>query len=174
MSWHTSAILLKADYSKDYPSLLKKLGLDGAEPGGVMSFEEASSSHNEGVAVGTVNGWTGVWGMILTMIDDRAVAKLAKKTDVFQMVLEGASDTAGFTWWTGGKRVRDWLRQQGKLFKNDGTPLPQEKKAFTKRDDEQAVLQMLLSLTLPLEQLEAIPYQMFEVSEDLLLEMVSE
>jgi hypothetical protein len=169
MSWHTNAVLIKADFSRDYSGLLAKLGLQGAEAGEKVSFDDAAPTFNEGVAVGTVGGWTALWGnMALYMVDDKRLTKIARKADIFQMMLEGTSGTAGFTWYTGGKMVRDWMRQEDKIVKNQGEPLAEEKKAFTKRDDEQAVLHLLMSLTLPLKKLQTIEYQMYEFSEDAL------
>jgi hypothetical protein len=166
MSWHTNAILLRADFSEDYPGLLKQLGLRGAEAGEEVSFDDAAAGSNDGVAAATVDGWTALWGnLALYMIDEKGLARIARKTEVFQLMLEGASDTAGFTWWSGGKMVRDWMRQAGEVIKNEGAPLPQEKKAFANKDDEQAVLQLLMSLTMPLKKLQAVEYQLYEFPE---------
>jgi hypothetical protein len=169
MSWHTNAILIKGDFSKDYPGLLAKLGLPGARAGEKVSFDDAASASNDGVAVGTAEGWTALWGnLALYMIDDKALARIARKADVFQMMLEGTSGTAGFSWYTGGKMVRDWMRQEDRIVKNEGKPLAEEKKAFTRRDDEQAVLRLLMGLTLPLNKLQAIRYRVYEFPEDAL------
>jgi hypothetical protein len=168
MSWHTSALLIKADFSKNHFNLFKMLGLNGGEASEIVSFDDASSGSNDGLALGSVAGWTALWGALemVWLIDDRRLDKLAKKADIFWMILEGTSDTAGFTWWTGGKKVRDWMSQAGEVIKNEGKALPEEKKAFAKKDEEQGVLQMLMSLTLPLKSLEAIQYQMYEFPED--------
>jgi len=116
-----------------------------------------------------VKGWTALFGnMVLFMVDDKALAKIAKKADVFQMTLEGSSGTAGFTWWAGGKVIRNWMRQEDKVMKNEGKPLPEEKKAFAKNDDEQSVLQMLMALTLPFKDLQGIEYQMYSFPEDVM------
>jgi hypothetical protein len=169
MSWHTSAILIKADFSKQHMKLFKTLDLNGAEVGDMISFEEATATDNEGVAIGTVDGWTALWGnTALYMVDDEGLASIAKKATIFQMTLEGTSSTAGFSWWTGGTRIRDWMRQDGKVIKNEGKPLPEENAAFTKRDDEQAVLQILCKLTVPFERLEAIEYQLYGFDEEAL------
>jgi len=164
MSWHTNALLIRGDQTADVVGLLEALGLPGAEPGGRVSLDEAASFDNEGVAVGAGHGWTALWGgLALFAVDDNTIAELSKTTDIFQMMLEGASDTAGFSWWTGGKRVRDWLSQAGADVKNDGKPLPEEKKAFAGRDHEQGVLNLMERLTLPYEKLESIRYRMYEV-----------
>jgi hypothetical protein len=166
MSWHASAILIRGDHTADIVGLLESLGLPGAEPGGRVSLDEAASLDNEGVAVGAGHGWTALWGgLALFAVDDDGVAELAKTADVFQMMLEGASDTAGFSWWVGGKRVRDWLVQAGESVKNAGKKLPQEKAAFAGRDHEQAVLNLMERLTLPYEKLESIRYRMYELPE---------
>jgi len=50
MSWHTNAILIKSDLSDDYDGLFDKLGLEGGETKGTVTFDDAASSSNEGVA----------------------------------------------------------------------------------------------------------------------------
>lgn len=168
MSWHTSAILINADMSKDLDSLFETLGIGGAEAGESVSFEDASSPSSEGVAVGFVDGWTVLWGnLALLMIDDDGVAEFAKSADVFQMTLEGASGTAGFTWYAGGRLTRDWMRQEGELLKNRGKKLPEEKDAFATHDDEQAVWQILIALTVPYKKLETISYQLYSLPDRL-------
>jgi hypothetical protein len=171
MSWHTTGLLIKADHSNDYPGLLQKLGLAATETGETVSFDEATSVSNEGVAVATVDGWTALWSCIgMLMVDDDGVVDLARSADVLQVVLEGASATAGFTWRTGGRTVRDWMRQGGDVVKDEGEPLPEEQSAFTGADDEQAILRLLESLTLPYDRLESVEYQMFELSLDDMME----
>jgi hypothetical protein len=167
MSWHTNAILIRADLSKDYPAMFDMLGLGGAQPGELVSLEDASSALSECVAVGTIEDWTVLWGnMALYMIAEGGVANLAKTADVFQMILEGASGTAGFTWYTCGGLARDWMRQDGEIIKDEGNPLPEEQNAFADQDDEQAVWQLLVALTLPYEKLEAIRYQMYALPDE--------
>jgi hypothetical protein len=162
MSWHTNAILIKRDYSDDYDGLLEKLALKGGVAESVVSFEDASSGSNEGVAVGTVDGWTVLFGTyVLLTVDSDVVAKIAKKCEIFQMNLEGASGTAGFTWWAGGKVVRDWMCQDGEVVTNEGKPLPAEKKAFAKKDSEEGVLEMLMALTVPWKKLLATEFRMY-------------
>jgi hypothetical protein len=166
MSWHTNALFIRGNFSDDYDRLLKKLALEGAVAGSMVSFEDASSSFNDGVAVGTVNDWAVLFGtFVLLTVDVDAVAKIAKKCDIFQMTLEGASGTAGFTWWSGGKVVRSWMCQDGEVVTNEGKPLPAEKKAFVKNDGEQGVLQMLLSLTVPWKELQATEFRMYSFPE---------
>ena len=169
MSWHATALVINADYSMDHAGLLSKLGFDGAEAGDAISFDDAASSDNDGVAIGTADGWTILVGSLMLMIvDPDGLAEVAKTADVFQMILEGASDTAGFTWYSGGKLKREWMSQEGEVFKNEGTPLPEEKKAFGKRkiDSEQAVLALAEALTLPYEKWESAEYTLYDLPED--------
>lgn len=170
MSWHTNALLINRDYSGQHERLLEQLGLTGAESAGPISWDEAASFENEGVGIASGNGWTALFGGVaLFMVDDEALAKIAKTADVFQMMLAGSSDTAGFTVWRGGKVIRDWLRQQGDLIKNEGPPLPAEKKAFAKNDDEGAVLDLLSALTLPSRDLAGLQFELYSVPDDLML-----
>src|SRR5262249_47384861 len=114
-------------------------------------------------------GWTVLIGnMTLYMVDDEALAKIAKKADVFQMILEGTSDTAGFTWGTGGKLVRGLMIQDCNVIRDEGKLLPEEIKAFADNDNEQAVLQMLNTLTVSMEELEHIKYQKYSFPEELM------
>ncbi|WP_425613617.1 hypothetical protein NA78x_003452 [Anatilimnocola sp. NA78] len=169
MSWHTCGILIKADYSDDYPALLEKLGLGAATPGEMVSFDEASSSSCEGVAIGTLGGWTSIWGnFVLLMIDDDAVTTISKNADVFQLLLEGASCTAGFTFHSGGKLVRDWMRQEDNVVKDVGKPLPLEETAFKEADDEQAVLQLASAMTIQVQNWHFTKFQTFNLSDDVL------
>jgi hypothetical protein len=164
MSWHTGAILIRGDHSADVVGLLDTLGMPGAVPGEPVSLEEASSLDNEGVAVGCGHGWTALWGCLpIWGVSEDGLAAVARSADVFWMLLEGASDTAGFAWWTGGKRVRDWLSQAGDAVKDEGKRLPPEKAAFAGRDHEQAVLNLMERLTLPYDQLESIDYRQYSV-----------
>jgi hypothetical protein len=163
MSWHTGAILIRGDHSADVVGLLETLGMPGAEPGGPISRDEASSSSNAGVAVGTGHGWTALWGCLpIWGVSEDGLADVARSADVFWMLLEGASDTAGFAWWAGGRRVRDWLCQAGEDVKNEGKRLPEEKAAFAGQDHEQGVLNLMERLTLPYEKLESIEYRLYE------------
>jgi hypothetical protein len=169
MSWHATALFIKADYSMDHVGLLSKLGFDGAEGAGEISFDDAASSSNDGVAIGTADGWTILVGSLMLMtVDPDGVAAIAESADVFEMILEGASDTAGFTCYSGGKLKRDWMSQEGEVIKDEGAPLPEEKKAFgkSKRDGEQAVLALAEALTLPYEKWESAEYTLYELPED--------
>ncbi|MBX9680348.1 MAG: hypothetical protein K2X38_16435 [Gemmataceae bacterium] len=164
MSWHTNAILIRRDFSDDPIGLLDRLDLHDAKLAGTTSFDEAASSSNEGIALAFVDGWTTLWGSVaIFMVSDEELVRISKDADVFTMTLEGASGTAGFACYQGGKLVRDWMRQEDAVVKDEGKPLPQEKAAFAKRDDEQAVLQILEKLTIPLDKLDAATFRMYEV-----------
>jgi hypothetical protein len=120
MSWHTNAVLIRSDFSADYVGLFDRLGLPGGVAAGTVSFDDAASVSNEGVAAGTASGWTVLVGSFhLLTVDDKALAKIAKTCEVFQMVLEGISGTAGFTWRaarsfeTGCARAVKWSRTRG-------------------------------------------------------------
>lgn len=172
MSWQTNALLIQKDFSDDFLGMFSKLGLNGAELAGTISFDDAASFSNEGVAAEVVNGWTALWGHIpLYMVKEECLQELAVYADIFQMYLEGTSGTAGFSWWCEGKSARKYVRQAGTETKNEGTPLPFEASVFDNNDDEQAVLQILETLTVPLKELSAVPYQHFIFSLEALYEM---
>jgi hypothetical protein len=168
MSWHTNAILIRADFSDNYPALLAALGLPEVSRAGPISFDDATSSASEGVAVGYADGWTVLWGnrALLIMIDEAGLARLARTADVFQMTLEGSSGTAGFTWHAGGEKVRDWLRVADEVLKDEGQPLAVEAAAFSDQDDQQALFGILQLLTLRYSTFAAIEYEMYEYPDD--------
>lgn len=167
MSWHTTAILIKDDDSGTDEALFKKLGIKGAAPEGIASFEDATSSLNEGVAVGEAKGWKVLLGsLLLFLVEDDVLAKLGKRSEVFHMVVEGASNTAGFSWWSGGKLQRSWLRQEDQIINDEGKPLPVEAIAFANSDDEQGVLGVWMATTLSFEELESVRFRMYSIPED--------
>lgn len=169
MSWHTNGILIKANYSTKHPTLFKQLGLPNGDPVGMISFDDAVSVQNEGLAVADSEGWTVLWGgLVLYLIEDSNIANMATGTEIFQITLEGGSGTAGFTLWSQGRKSRNWLRQSGQQLIEEGDPLACEQEALSNRDEEQAVLQILQSMTLPLEKLSAIPYQMYSFPPEVL------
>ena len=109
MSWHTNGVLIHADYSRDIPGLLKKLGIEGAEKlDETVSFEDATSSEMESLAVGCVDGWTCLFSSVaIFLIDDDELAKIAKKADVFTLTLEGSSGYPGVDYATSPRLVQD-------------------------------------------------------------------
>lgn len=166
MSWHTNALLIHRDFSGNYEELFERLGLVGAEEVDQIDFDDAASSTNEGIAIATIEGWTTLWGGIMMfMIDSDQLTEIAKEGDVFEMMLEGASGTAGFTWYSKGRQVRDYLSQGGETINDDGKPLPIEAAAFSSGDEEQAVLQIMEKMTLPFSTLSNATYQLFEFAD---------
>jgi hypothetical protein len=169
MSWHTSGTLIHADYSKDLPGLLEKLGVEGANlRDATISFEEATSVEIDGLGVAVVDGWTCLFGtMTMVLIDDEALARISKEADVFQITLEGSSGAAGFEWMTGGKSVRRWMIVEGDVTVNEGTPLPQEKLVANEKDDEQRMLLLMEKMTVPFKRLSETKFHAFECESEL-------
>lgn len=164
MPWHTNGVLIHADYSKDIPGLLEKLGIEGAEElDEAVSFEDATSSEMEALAVGCVDGWTCLFSSVaIFLIDDDELAKIAKKADIFSLTLEGSSGAAGFEWWTKGKQVRKHMVVEGDVTVNEGKPLAEEKKVAKEEDDEQRVLMLMETLAVPYEKLAKTEFAVFQ------------
>ena len=164
MSWHTSGMLIHADFTDDYPRLLKILGLR-AEPleEDRVSFEDATSSSMEGLGIGVVDGWTCLFSSFaLMLVEENGVAKIAKKADVFSMMLEGSSGAAGFEWWSRGKKIRERMVVAGEIITDNGKPLRQEKQVFiNEEDDEQRVLLLMEKLTVPIERLVQVSFSVY-------------
>ncbi len=82
-------------------------------------------------------------------ISSDKLAEISSDCAVFEMMLEGSSGTAGFSWYTGGEKVREYLSQAGEIIKDEGTQLAAEGEGFAEDDAEQAVLDLMTQLTLP-------------------------
>ena len=166
MSWHTNAVLIRKDFTGNYAALFDRLGLVGAEEDAQIDFDEAASSSNEGIAIATIDGWTALWGGLpMFMLDTEQLPKISEQGDVFEMILEGASGTAGFSWYSLGNKVRDYLSQGGEIINNEGKPLAIEDAAFSIGDEEEAVLQIMEKMTLSLSRLSNATYTLFKFEE---------
>lgn len=168
MSWHTSGVLINTDFSEDLPGFLEKLGFTAAESGGdTVTFEEATSSGMEELAVSVVDGWTCLFSSFaLFLINDKQLAKVGKESKVFSFTLEGSSGAAGFEWWVEGKKVRERMVVEGSETVNKGKPLPEEKVVFAKeKDDEQRVLLLMEKLTVSFKGLSKARFQVFSCDE---------
>ena len=131
MSWHSSAILIRADSLPGDTFLLGRLGFPGATEVGPIDFDTAASvavfealEGGLGAAVTRVDGWVSIWGPLL-VADPDAVGHLSRGGAALTLMLEGASGTAGFEWFRDGTLLRRWL-VQGDLIHDEGDPLPDE------------------------------------------------
>jgi hypothetical protein len=170
MSWHTSAILIRAESLPGIPFLLGLLGFRGATEIGPIDFETATSIEvldalegGLGAAVATVGGWVSIWGPLL-VADPDAVARLSSGGAAMTLMLEGASGTAGFEWFRDGSLLRRWLVQADDIIHGEGDPLPEESEAPA-HDQEGRVLFLLERLTLPLSQLANAEYTSYHIAD---------
>jgi hypothetical protein len=168
MSWHTSAILIKADQLPGPAFLLGRLGFPGATEVGPIDFDSATSVEvlgdlegGLGAAVAAVDGWVSIWGPFL-VADPDAVAHLSSGGAALTLMLEGASGTAGFEWFRDGTLRRRWLAQAGDVIHDEGDPLPEEEDA-PDDDHEGRVLYLLDRLALPLGSLGDVEYTLFRL-----------
>jgi hypothetical protein len=155
MSWHSSAILIRAESPPGDALLLGLLGFPGAVEIGPIDFEAATSMEilealegGTGAAVASVEGWVSIWGPFL-VADSDAVAHLSRGGAALTLILEGASGTAGFEWFHDGSLLRRWFAQGGEILQDEGDLLPEERDADDD-DHESRVLHLIEQLTLPL------------------------
>jgi hypothetical protein len=165
MSWHSSAILIRAESPPGDPFLLGLLGFPGATEVGPIDFDTATSVQvfdalegGLGAAVGMVDGWASIWGPLL-VADPDAVGHLSRGGTALTLMLEGASGTAGFEWFRDGTLLRRWL-VQGDLIHDEGDPLREEREAPA-NDHEGRVLFLLERLALPLGTLAGASYTLY-------------
>jgi hypothetical protein len=178
MSWHTSGLLIRADWHTRPAALSHQLGFPEPELEGRVSFEEATSLGSPGWAIGYVGGWTAVWDahMFLNLTNpqppapqslwpakvEAGLARLSERSQVFSLLLEGASGTFGFALYRDGSRVRCYLRQADTIWISLGTTLPEEVEvSASSRDEETRILLLLQRLTVPISQLAGIEYDVY-------------
>ncbi len=164
MSWHTNAVLIHTEFDQDVELVFQELGLQPFEIDSDVDFDEVSSSSNDGIGVGFVDGWTVLFGgLSMYSIGYESLAAISEQFDVFEMMLEGSSGTAGFSWYQGGEKVREYLIQAGEVIKDEGQPLWIEQEAFNDCDAEDAILTVMSKLTVPINTLNAACFTLFDV-----------
>lgn len=167
MSWHTSAILIRAEHLPGRPFLLGRLGFPGATEVGPIDFDAATSiglldddHEGEGVAaVASVDGWVSIWGPFLAA-DPDALADFSRGGAALTLILEGVSGTAGFEWFLDGTLLRRWLVQADDVVEDEGDPLPEEEESPAD-DPEGRVLDLLGRLALPVGRLGEAEYTLY-------------
>ena len=122
MSWHTSLIFIQQSKPDNVTELLGKLGFPNHQPGEVISFEDATSTHAPGKSVAHLNGWT-ILGdpLLFTSLDsvkqpdnslwsptiDKALCEISGSgAFVFGLITEGATGLHGFTTYQKGARTQ--------------------------------------------------------------------
>jgi len=162
MSWHTSALVIEGPQVDRGAQLLADLGLPGKRDVGAVSGDDAGASDLEGRAIAAVAGWTVVWDPMMFVPDElddlegmfetglwaagveSALLRLSHSSRIYSFVVEGSSDTYGFTWHVGGVRRRLWVSQSGAVALEDGSPLPEELAAAPEEPDEEQRMFLLM------------------------------
>ena len=160
MSWNSTFIIIKRDYSTQTDKLLLDLGMDLGEPLREISWEEATSSAVGGTSVGFCNGWTilcdpsmflnqngfeppeegNLWSPQL----ERGLEICSTGTRALGFILSGVSDTYGLTVHEDGKLVRCRLVQEGETLFDFGEASPDEIEIFDQEPDEESRVFLLL------------------------------
>lgn len=164
MSWHTNAVLIHSEFGKDLEQVFQAIGLEPIEIDCDVAFDEVASSSNDCIGVGFVDGWTVLFGgLSMYSIDSDSLAEISKKFEVFEMMLEGSSGTAGFSWYQNGEKVREYLIQAGEVIKDEGESLDIEQEAFRGGDSEEAILKLMTNLTVPYNKLDTTNFTLFDL-----------
>ncbi len=170
MSWNINALLVKVETpEKSYKTFISKLGIGEPKLREKVSYEEAIDSMADtmdGVAIGSAEGWTSVWGDLCSLIVSQEVlAELSKKFRTYFFWIHGISETYIFEAWIDGEQVRRRLCQAGEVSE-DGTPLPHEQTEYDKTDDEEDRMFGLMDrLTVPYRRLTKPKFHVFDLQE---------
>jgi hypothetical protein len=164
MSWHTNAVLIHSEFGKDHEQVFQAIGLEPIEIDCDVAFDDVASSSNDGIGIGFVDGWTVLFGgLSMYSIDSDNLAAISQQFEVFEMMLEGSSGTAGFSWYRDGEKVREYLIQAGEVIIDEGEPLDIEQDAFSGGDAEDTILELMTKLTVPFNKLETTNFTLFDL-----------
>lgn len=165
MSWHTCIVCLKQ--TPDGPpgeSLLAQLGLSPLADSEPLSFEDATSSHSEGLSVGQPPGWTvlcdlgsfddiiencppefpdGMWNSGMDLWLKRVSGS---GVEAYYFIMEGGAEFYGFAAYSQGIRKRLRLFEGGRKIADIGAPLSEEQGTARKRLSEKVILGLLEDL----------------------------
>jgi hypothetical protein len=142
MSWKFAGINFKTDYRGSYPDLLKRLGVEFHQSGEGFTFSDAISRDNQATALGFVNGSTMLLHHFLPydcsyepgeegQLDD-ALEALSLEGAIMNYIIDGVSGTYCFSVFSGGKRIRRWAVEPGKVLCNEGEPVAGESATITR------------------------------------------
>lgn len=116
MSWKFGAALLRGDHTNDLSSLWSRLGLKRVATDEEVTLGDATSSRFEATAVGALGGATLILDQFLpyncSFEDDdlwwfdEQLVEFSKHDDALVVLLDGVSGTYGFSFFSGGERVR--------------------------------------------------------------------
>lgn len=137
MSWKFAGIQFARSYQDAFADLLDRLGQHDAHPGADLTFAQATSLHNQGTAIGVVNGHTLLLDHLLPYdctyepfgpdgpLDER-LRSLSLGGDVLNFICDGVSGTYCFSLFRQGARIRRWAGEPERVLCNEGPLLPAE------------------------------------------------
>jgi hypothetical protein len=142
MSWKFAGIIFKKDYRGSYPDLLNRLGIKFNQSAEGFTFSDAISRENQATALGFVNDSTlllhhlipydcsyepGESGRL-----DGVLEALSLEAEIMNYIIDGVSGTYCFSVFSGGKRIRRWAVEPGKVLCNEGEPVAGEAATITR------------------------------------------
>jgi len=171
MSWNIHALLVQVETpEKSYKTFISKLGIGEPTLREKASFDAAIDSITDvydGVAIGSAEGWTSVWGEPSRLIvGETELTELSKKSKAYFFMMSGFSETYYFEAWVDGSQRRKRICQAGEVFNEHGEPLPQEVLEYAETDDEEDRMFGLMDrLTVPHRRLTKPKFHVFDLEE---------
>ena len=177
MSWHACGHLIQRDFSSNPNLMLEVLGHSHLESQGPMDFEDAMTPGDiNGCYLGFIDDWTIVFDYsgyltangikrtehAMTMAAESPLSRLTPDSAAFSFFLEGYANIAAFSWYQYGKIARSLYIEGENVLLDIGITQPQEYDIFKKApNNEQAIVSLLESLTLPIDRFSAIEYDYY-------------
>ncbi len=179
MSWNSTFIVLKRDFSNHIDKLQNDLGIVLGKPLQTISWEEATSSSIEGKSIGIGEGWTIICDpyMFLDSIEseshepnrmwlptiEKGLELCSVGSKAIGFVMSGVSGTYGMSIYDNGKIIRCRLVQEGKTVIDFGSPMLEEIETFRdESDEEERAFMLLKKFGLPFSNLENIKFNLYQ------------
>lgn len=152
MSWTFGGLAVHKNYSDNYEQLMIDMGLRRQNSGTEFPVEMAISSFNMGSAVRALGEYTILFDHYLpydcsyvpgefTQFDNRLI-HFSNQSDVLVFLLDGISETYGFSIFQNGQLTRRWATGPGNISCDEGDLLNAE---LPFNNDDSAVIPNFLS-----------------------------
>lgn len=189
MGIHTSAILIQGELDGDHNEIIRDLcPLPGLQVHEVSrKFSEISWNDSGCLAIGKIDGWTVIWGILslhdwafekMLVSKERTVLdgtlefafpllrQLSQGRKVLAWIIEETSATYGFDWFVNGERQRSYWEAENEILRNEGNILDCEKEILSQSGEEydsNVILNIMEQLTISQEQIRPEALQVYHL-----------
>lgn len=156
MSWNTVLTFVEGQGAREVLARLPEF----SRQRGTISFEEASSVQNEGLACAETPGWAVLCHSLA--LAQREFSNQLPSRRVLTLLLGGAGTVYGFSLFKDGERVRELISADFEVVEESGDPLPEETAFQDGEHDEDWLFGLMEAITgLTLDDLMDLPFTLW-------------